>query len=144
METVTEFLFLSSKITTNGDCSPGIKRCLLLWRKKKKIYDQQRQHVKKQRHYFTNKCPYSQSDSFFSSHVWMWVLDYKEDWAPGYWCFWSMVLEKTLESPLDCKGIQPVNTRGNQSWIFIGRWCWSCNTLAAWCEELIHWKRPWC
>ena len=80
--------------------------------------------------------------------IWMWELDYKESWAPKNWCFWTVGLEKTPESPLDCKEIQPVHPKGNQSWIFIR----STNaeaetpilTLATWCEELSHWKRPWC
>ena len=87
----------------------------------KKSYDQPRQPIKKQRHYFSNKCQSSQSYGFSSSHVWMWELDYKESWAPKNWCFWTAVLEKTLESPLDCKEIQPVHPTGNQSWIFIGK-----------------------
>ena len=87
----------------------------------KKSYDKPRQHIKKQRHYFANKGPSSQSYGFSSSHVWMWNLDSKESWAPKNWCFWNAVLEKTLESPLDCKEIQPVNLKGNQHWIFIGR-----------------------
>ena len=87
----------------------------------KKSYDQPRQHIKKQRHYFANKSPSSQSYDFSSSHVWMWELDHKEGWAPKNWCFWTVVLEKTLESPLDCKEIQPAYPKGNQSWIFIGR-----------------------
>ena len=84
-----------------------------------KLY-QPRQQIKKQRHYFANKGPSSQSYGFSSSHVWMWELDYKESWAPN-WCFWTVVLEKTLESPLDCKEIQQVHSKGDQSWIFIGR-----------------------
>ena len=87
----------------------------------KKSYDQFRQHIKKQRHYFASKGPSSQSYGFSSSHVWMWELDHKESWALKNWCYWTVVLEKTLESPLDCKEIQPVNYKGNQSWIFIGR-----------------------
>ena len=83
------------------------------WRKN---YDQPKQNVKKQRHYFANKGASSQSCAFSSSHVWIWELDYKESWAPKDWCFWTVVLEKTLESPLDSK-----ETKGNQSWIFIGR-----------------------
>ena len=75
-------------------------------------YDQPRQHIKKQRHYFANKGPSSQSYGFSSNHVWMWKLDYKESWAPKNWCFWTVVLEKTLESPLDCKDIQPVHFKG--------------------------------
>ena len=87
----------------------------------KKSYDKLRQHIKKQRHYFTNKDPSTQRYGFSSSHVCMWELDYKVSWAPKNWCFWMMVLEKTLESPLDSKEIQPVNPKGNQSWIFIAR-----------------------
>ena len=86
-----------------------------------KSYDQPRQHIKKQRHYFSNKGPSTQSYGFSSGHVWMWELDYKESWAPKNLCFWTVVLEKTLESPLDCKEIQPVYPKGYQSWIFIGR-----------------------
>ena len=87
----------------------------------KKTYDQSRQHIKKQRHYFANKGLSTQSYGFSSGHVWMWELDYKESWALKNWCFWTVVLEKTLESPLDCKETQPVYPKGNQSWIFIGR-----------------------
>ena len=87
----------------------------------KKSYDKSRPHIKKQRHYFTNKGPSSQSYGFSSSHVWLWELGYKENWALMNWCFWTVVLEKTLESPLDCKEIKLVNPKGNQSSIFIGR-----------------------
>ena len=87
----------------------------------KKSYDQPRQHIKKQRHYLANKGLSSQSYDFSSSHVWMCVLDCKESWAPKNWGFWTVVLEKILESPLDCKEIQPVHPKGNQSWIFIER-----------------------
>ena len=83
--------------------------------------DKPRQYIKKQRHYFANKGPSSQSYVFSSSHVWIWELDHKESWAPKNWCFWTVVLEKTLESPLDCKEIQPVHPKRNQSWKFIGR-----------------------
>ena len=86
-----------------------------------KSYDQPRQHIKKQRHYFANKSLSSQNYSFSSSHVWMWGLDYKESWALKNWCFWTVVLEKTLERPLDSKEIQPVHPKGDQSWVFIGR-----------------------
>ena len=95
---MTDFTFLGSKITVNGDCSQEIKRCLFLGRKA-------RQHIKKQRYHFANKGPYSQSDGFSSSHVWMWELDHKESWEPKNWCFQIVVLEKTLESPLDSKEI---------------------------------------
>ena len=84
---------------------------------------------------------------FSSGHVWMWELDYKESWAPKNWCFRTVVLKKTLESPLDCKEIQSVHLKGNQSWIFIGRTDAEAETpilLASWYEELTHWKRPWC
>ena len=87
----------------------------------KKNYNQPRQHIKKQRHYFTNKGPSSQSYGFSSSHVWMWELHYKESWVLKNWCFWIVVLEKTPKSHLDCKEIQPVHYKGNQSLIFIGR-----------------------
>ena len=87
----------------------------------KESYDQSRLHIKKQRHYFPNKGLSSQSYGFSNSPVWMWELDYKETWAPKNRCFWTVVLEKTLESPLDCKEIQPVHPIGNQSWIFIRR-----------------------
>ena len=87
----------------------------------KKSYDKPRQHIKKQRHYFANKGPYSQSYGFPSSQLWLWELDHKENWALKNWCCWTVVLEKTLESPLDFKEIQPVHPKGNQSWIFIGR-----------------------
>ena len=77
----------------------------------------------------------------------MWELDHKEGWVLKNWCFWIVVMEKTLESPLDYKKIKPINPKGNQPWIFIGRsdrWSQSSNTLVTWCEELTHWKRPWC
>ena len=87
----------------------------------KESYDQPRQHIQKQRHYFANKGLYSQGYGFSSSHVWIWELGCKESWAPKNWCFWTVLLEKTLESPLDSKEIQSINPKGNQYWIFIGR-----------------------
>ena len=78
-------------------------------------------HIKKQRHYFVNKGPSSQGYGFSSGHIWMWELDYKENWAPKNWCFWTVMLDKTLESSLDCKEIQPVHPKGDQSWVFIGK-----------------------
>ena len=87
----------------------------------KKSHDQPRQHIKKQRYYFADKCSSNQSYGFSSGHVWMWELNYKESWVLKNWCFWTVVLEKTLESPSDCKEIQPVHPKGNQSWMFIGR-----------------------
>ena len=97
-------LFWGSKITADGDCSREIKRCLLLW---KKICDQLRQHIKKQGHFFPSKSMSSQSCGFSNSHVWMWALDCKESWVVKNQCFWTVVLEKTLESSLDFKEIQP-------------------------------------
>ena len=82
----------------------------------KKSFEQSRQHIKKQRHYFADKGAFSQSYSFSSSHVWMCELDHKESWVPKTWCFWTVVLEKTLKSPLDSKEIKPVNPKGSQSW----------------------------
>ena len=118
METVTDFIFLGSKITADGDCSHEIKRCLLLGRKAMTNIDS---ILEKQRHYLTNKDLSSLSYGFSSSHVWMWELDYKDSWALKNWLFWTVVLEKTPESPLDYKEIQPVHPKGSQSWIFIGR-----------------------
>ena len=86
----------------------------------KKSYDQPRQCIKKKRQHFGDKGLYSQSYGFSSSHVWMWELDHKEAWALKNWCFWTVVLEKVLESPLDRKEIQPVHPKGDQSWVFIG------------------------
>ena len=108
----------------------------------KKRYDKPRQHIKKQRHHFSNKSTYSQNYGFSSSHAQLWVLDHREGWALKNWCFWSVVLEKTLESPLDCKEIKPGNPKGNQSCMFIGRT--EAEALATCCEELTHWKRPLC
>ena len=113
----------------------------------KKSYDQPRQHIKKQKYYFTNKGLSSQSYGFSSSHVWMWELDYKESWVQKNWCFWTVVLEKTLESPLDFKEIQPVLPKGNQSWIFIERTDTEAELQYFWPpngEETTHWKSPWC
>ena len=110
----------------------------------KKSYDKPRQCIKKQRHYFADKGPYSQSYGFSSSHVWMWELGNKKGWAPKNWCLWTVALEKTLKSLLDSKEIKPVNPKGNQPWIFIGKTDaeTSSNTLGTGCEELTHWKRP--
>ena len=115
-ETVTDFLFLSSKIPED-DCSHKIKRHCPL---KEKFYDQPRQHIKKQRHYLLTKV-HSQSYDFSNNHICMWELDPKEGWTPKKWYFWTVVLEKTLESGLDSREFKPVNPKGNQPWIFIGR-----------------------
>jgi len=105
----------------------------------KKNCDQPRQHIEKQRHYFANKGQSSQNYGFSSSHVWMWELDYKESWVPKNWCFWTVVLEKTLESPLDCKDIQSVHPKGNQSWIFIGRTDTEAETPILWPPDAKNW-----
>ena len=104
-----------------------------------------RQLIKKQRHHCANKVSYSQSYSFSTSHVWVWVLDHKESWSMNNWCYWIIVLEKTPESPVDFNKIKPDNPKGNQSWIFTGRSdaeAENSNTLATWSEALTHWKKP--
>ena len=108
----------------------------------KKSYDQPRQHIKKQRQYFANKDPSNQSYGFSKSQIWMWEmweLDYKESWVSKNWCFWIVVLEKTLESPLNCKEIQSVNPKGNESWIFIGRTDAEAETPIPWPPDAKNW-----
>ena len=105
----------------------------------KKSYDQSRQHIKKQRHYFANKGLSSQSYGFSSSHAWMWELDYKEGWVPKNWCFWTVVLETILENPLDSKEIQPVHPKGDQSWMFIGRTDAETETPTLWPPDVKNW-----
>ena len=117
METVTDLIILGSKITADGDCSLEIKRCLLPGRKAMTNLDS----ILKSRHYFADKALSNQSYGFSSSHVWVLELDHKEGWALKNWWFWTVVLEKTPESPLDRKEIKPVNPKGNESWIFMGR-----------------------
>ena len=135
METVTHFIFLSSKITANGDCSHEIKRRMFLGRKAMTNLDS----LLKSRDMTTNKGPSSQSYGFSSSHVWMWELDHKESWVPNNWCFWTVVLEKTLESPMDCKQIQPVHPKRNQPWIFIGRTDAEAEALILWPPDANNW-----
>ena len=132
-ERVSGFIFLGSKITADGDCS---QKMLTPW---KEGYDQPRQHIEKQRRYFVNKRPSSQGYDFSSGHVWMWELDCEESWAPKNWCFWSVVLEKTLESPLDCKEIQPVHSKGDQSWVFFGRTDVEAETPILWPPHGKNW-----
>ena len=105
----------------------------------KESYDQPRQYIKKQRHYFANKGPSSQGYGFSSGRVWMWELDCEESWALKNWCFWTVVLEKTLESPLDCKEIQPVHPKGDQSWVFIGRTDAEAETPIVWPPHVKSW-----
>ena len=118
MATVTYFIFLGSKITVNGDCSHEIKRRLLLGRKVMTSLDS---ILKSRDTALLAKLHLVKFVFFSSSLVWMWVLDSKESWMLRNWCFWTVVSEKTLESPLDYKEIKPVNLKGNQPWIFIGR-----------------------
>ena len=105
----------------------------------KESYGQPTQHIQKQRHYFANKGPASQGYGFSSGHVRMWELDYKESWAPKNWCFWTVVLDKTLESPLDCKEIQPVHPKGDQSWVFIGGTDAEAETPIFWPPDAKNW-----
>ena len=107
--------------------------------------DQLTQHIKKQRHYFVKKGPSSQAYGFSSGHVWMWELDCEESWVLKNWCFWTVVLEKTLESPLDCKEIQPVHQKGDQSWVFIRRTDVEAETPILWppdAKSWLIWKDP--
>ena len=113
-----------------------IKRRLLLG---KQNHDQPRQHIEKQRHYFANKGPSSQGYGSSSSHVRMWESDYKESWVPKNWCFWTVVLEKTLESPLACKETQPVHPKGTESWVFIERTDVEAETLIFWPPDAKSW-----
>ena len=111
----------------------------------KKSYNQPRQHINKQRHYSANKGLCGQGYGFSSGHVWMWELYNKESWVPKNLCFWTMVLEKTLQSPLDCKEIQPVHPKGSQSWIFIGRTDAEAETPILWppdAKNWLIWKDP--
>ena len=133
METGTQFIFLGSKITEDGDCRHEIKKFLLLGIKTMTNLDS----ILKIRD-FTSKGLSSQSYGFSSGHVWIWELDYKESWAPKNWCFWTVVLEKTLESPLNCKGIQPVHPK-DQSWIFIGRTDAEAETPILWPPDAKNW-----
>ena len=105
----------------------------------KKSYDQPRQHIKKQRHYFANKGSTSQSYGFSSSHVWMWELDHKESWVPKNCCFWTVMLEKALERPLECKEIQPFYPKGNQTWVFIGRTDAEAKAPILWAPDSRNW-----
>ena len=133
METVRDFILGGSKITADGDYSHEIKRHLLLGRKVMSNLDS----IFKSRDItLPTKVRLVKAMVFFSSHVWMWELDYKESWALRNWCFWTMVLEKTLDSPLDCMEIQPVHPKGNQSWSHLKDWCWNSNTSATWLEEI--------
>ena len=123
---------------------PWNQKMLVPW---KKSYDQPRQHIKKQRHYFTNKGLSSQSYGFSSSHVWMWELDYKENWVPKNRCFLNCGVGEDSWESLGLQG-DPTCQSSRKSPVNINwkDWCWNwnSNTLATWCEELTHLKRPWC
>ena len=142
METGTDFIFLGAKITADGCCSHEIKGRLLLGRKVMTNLDS----ILKSRHYFANNGLSSQGYGFSNGHVRMWELDCEESWALKNWCFWTVVLDKTLGSPLGYKEIQPVHLKGDQSWVFIGRTYAEAETPILWSPhaELTHWKRLWC
>ena len=132
--------FWAPKSFADGECSHEIKRRLLLGGKAMTNIDN---ILKKQRHYFTNKGLSSQDYGFSSGHVWMWELDYKESWVLKNWCFWTVVVEKILESPLDCKEIQPVHPKGDQSWIFTWSTDVEAETPVLWppdAESWLIWK----
>ena len=124
-----------SKVTVDGDCNHEIKRCLFLGRKVMTNLDS----IFKSRDTICQQSPSSQGYGFSSSHVWMWELDCEESWALKNWCFWTVVLEKTLESPLDCKQIQPVHPKGDQSWVFIGRTDAEAETPILWPAHAKSW-----
>ena len=135
------FSLMNQKISADGDCSHEIKRCLLFGRKAMTNLDS----VLKNRDITLPTKVHLVSHGFSSSHIWMWELDHKKDWAPKNWCFWTVVLEKTLESPLDCKKIKPVHPKGNQSWIFIGRTDAEAETPILWppdAKNWLIWKDP--
>ena len=136
METVRHFNILGSKITEDGDCSHKIKRCLLLGRKVMTNLDS----IFNSRDItLPTKVHLVKAMVFSSRHVWMWELDYNESWASKNWCFWTVVLEKTLESPLDCKEIRPVNPKGNQSWILIGWTDTEAEAPILWPPDVKNW-----
>ena len=136
METVTNFISLGSKIMAGGDCNHEIKRCLLLGRKAMTNLDS----ILKNRDVtlLTNIC-LVKTMFFSSSHVGRCELDHKKSWEPKNWCFWTLVLKMILECPLDCKDIQPVNPKRNQSWIFIGRTDAEAEAPILWPPDVKHW-----
>ena len=135
METVTDFTSLGTKITADGDYSHEIKRHLLLGRKAMTNLD----GILKSKSITLPTKVHRLSYGLSSSHVWIWEMDHKENWAPKNWCFWIVVLEKTLARPLDCKGIKQVNPKGNQSWIFIGRTDAEAETPILWPPDAQNW-----
>ena len=135
METVRDFIFLGSKITADGDCSHEIKTCLLLGIKTMTNLDS----ILKSRDITLPTKVCLVSCGFSSGHVWMWELDCKESWMSNNWCFWTVMLEKTLESPLDYKEIKSVNPKGNQSWILIERADAEAETPILWTPDVKNW-----
>ena len=130
------FIFLGSRITADGDCSHEIKRYLLLG---KKVMNNLDSILKSRDITLPTKVHLVKAMVFPSSHVWIWELDYKECWVPKNWCFWTVALEKTLESPLDSKKIQPVHPKGNLSWIFFGRTDAEAETPILWPPDAKNW-----
>ena len=135
MEMVTDFIFGGSKITADGDCSHEIKRCLL----GRKVMTNLDSILKSRDITLPIKVCLVKAMVFSSSHVWMRELDYEESWVLMNWWFWTVVLEKTLESPLDCKEIQPVHPKGSESWIFIGRTDAEAETPILWPPDVKNW-----
>ena len=136
METLADFIFGGSKITADGDCSHEIKRRLLLG---KKVMTNLDSILKSRDITLSTKVRLVKAVVFPSGHVWMWELDYKESWAPKNWCFWPVMLEKTLESLLDCKEIQPVYPKGDKPWILIGRTDFEAETPILWLPDVKSW-----
>ena len=136
METVTDFIFLGSKITADGNCSHEIKRHLLLGRKAMTNWHS---ILKSRDITLPTKVCIVRAMFFSSSHVWMWELGHKESWVPKNWCFWTVVLEKTLESPSDSKEIKPINPKGNQPSILIGRTDAEAEAPILWPPDAKNW-----
>ena len=137
VEALTDFIFLGSQITVDGDGSHEIKRPLLLGRKAMTNLDSMLKS--KDINYSADRGPCSQGYGFSFGHVWMWQLDCEEGWALKNWCFWTVVLEKTLVSPLDCKKIQPVHPNGDHCWVFFGRTDAEAETPILWPPHAKSW-----
>ena len=144
VQTVSDLIWVGGRLQNHCRwwLQPWNKKMPTLW---KKSYDQPRWHIKQQRHYFVNKVPSSHGCGFSSGHVWMWELDYQESWVLKNWCFWTVVVEKTLESPLESKEIQSVHPKGDQYWVFIGRTDAITETPTLWPPNVrswLIWKDP--
>ena len=136
-------ILLGSKVTADGDCSHEIKRHLLLGRKALTSRQCTEKCIEIT---LPTKIHVVKAMVFFSRHAWMWVLDHNEGWVPKNWCFWTVVLEKTLESPLDCKEMKAVNPNGNKPWIFIGSYFAQAEILILWPPDAKNWlwEKAWC